>query len=216
MSENVEDMLLQAFGQCCGVYLRYDCFAQWWTEKRSDMNLLIDQNYLQSSMKSIGSCKEMESLLLMPNVLLLKFPEVTIQSFWLKKHTVSVNDIWFHFITAIYICIQSIYLLSSSYHGHRYKYDWCIVNEVAYGVYSFPQISEGAECIFIPKKLFQAEAPTVSKQIALETAESSYPTKNMIRDSDFIQQAWTSYKIKLIEQHLDRCAKPVKPSISGR
>ncbi|XP_061440617.1 cyclic nucleotide-binding domain-containing protein 2-like isoform X5 [Rhineura floridana] len=74
-------------------------------------------------------------------------------------------------------------------------------------------ISEGAECVFIPKRLFLLEAPPKSKRIALEMA-SSYPQKNMIQESYIIQQLWSIYKSKLIGQHLESCARLASPSTS--
>ncbi|XP_039218820.1 cyclic nucleotide-binding domain-containing protein 2-like [Crotalus tigris] len=62
-------------------------------------------------------------------------------------------------------------------------------------------ISEGAECIFIPKRLFLEEATAKSRQMALQMF-SSYPTESMIQQSYNIQQTWNRYKSKLIKQHL--------------
>ncbi|XP_066488809.1 uncharacterized protein [Tiliqua scincoides] len=75
-------------------------------------------------------------------------------------------------------------------------------------------ISEGAECIFIPQKLFLVDAPAKSRRIALEMV-SSFPTENMIRESYIIQQAWTTYKTTLIRQHHERHVRPVSASISS-
>ncbi|KAK9399132.1 cGMP-dependent protein kinase isozyme 1-like [Crotalus adamanteus] len=67
-------------------------------------------------------------------------------------------------------------------------------------------ISEGAECIFIPKRLFLEEATAKSRQMALQMF-SSYPTESMIQQSYNIQQTWNRYKSKLIKQHLKWHAK---------
>ncbi|KAM6440233.1 cGMP-dependent protein kinase-like isoform 2-T2 [Liasis olivaceus] len=70
-------------------------------------------------------------------------------------------------------------------------------------------ISEGAECIFIPKRLFLEEATAKSRQTALQML-SSYPTESMIQESYIIQQAWSRCKTKLIGQHLKWHAKHQK------
>ncbi|KAJ6668556.1 hypothetical protein lerEdw1_012038 [Lerista edwardsae] len=75
-------------------------------------------------------------------------------------------------------------------------------------------ISEGAECIFIPKKLFLENAPAKSRQIASEMV-SSFPTENMIEESYIIQQVWTTYKTTLVRQHLEKHASPVSSTISS-
>ncbi|XP_053109223.1 cyclic nucleotide-binding domain-containing protein 2-like isoform X2 [Hemicordylus capensis] len=73
-------------------------------------------------------------------------------------------------------------------------------------------ISEGAECIFIPKNVFLKEASAKSRRIALEIV-SSYPTEQMIQDSYIIQQTWSTYKTRLIQQQLERRARSVSASI---
>ncbi|XP_070613345.1 cyclic nucleotide-binding domain-containing protein 2-like [Erythrolamprus reginae] len=62
-------------------------------------------------------------------------------------------------------------------------------------------ISEGAECIFIPKRLFLEKATAKSTQIALQLF-SSYPTESMIQESYNLQEIWNRYKRKLIKKHL--------------
>ncbi|XP_075045466.1 uncharacterized protein LOC142104592 [Mixophyes fleayi] len=63
-------------------------------------------------------------------------------------------------------------------------------------------ISEGAECIFIPTKLFLSEAPIKSKQIAQELV-NTFPTETKIRESYATLQRWTAYKDRLIEKQLN-------------
>lgn len=82
----------------------------------------------------------------------------------------------------------------------------CLEKEIVIIIFLFPQISEGAECIFIPKRLFMEEATAKSRQMALQIF-SSYPTESMIQQSYNIQQTWNRYKSKLIEQHLKRHAE---------
>ncbi|XP_053311128.1 uncharacterized protein LOC128473099 [Spea bombifrons] len=67
----------------------------------------------------------------------------------------------------------------------------------------FSLISEGAECIFIPKKLFLEEAPAKSRRDAQELV-SSFPTEAMIREYYARHQAWSVYKDKVIGQQLIR------------
>nr|XP_033800848.1 uncharacterized protein LOC117360706 isoform X2 [Geotrypetes seraphini] len=61
----------------------------------------------------------------------------------------------------------------------------------------FSLVSEGAECIFIPRKLFLEEAPAKSRRIAQELV-NTYPTEKMIREKYERQQAWNTYKAMLI------------------
>ncbi|XP_063316049.1 uncharacterized protein LOC134615461 [Pelobates fuscus] len=70
----------------------------------------------------------------------------------------------------------------------------------------FSLISEGAECIFIPKKLFHAEAPTKSRHVAQELI-NSFPTENKIRSYYASHRTWTAYKNKIIGQQLTRTVK---------
>ncbi|XP_048364770.1 cyclic nucleotide-binding domain-containing protein 2-like isoform X2 [Sphaerodactylus townsendi] len=74
-------------------------------------------------------------------------------------------------------------------------------------------ISEGADCIFIPKKLFLEEAPSKSRQVALEMA-SSYPAESVIHESYIVQQEWSTYKTKLIGQYLERCHRKAPATIN--
>ncbi|XP_060134239.1 cGMP-dependent protein kinase, isozyme 1-like [Zootoca vivipara] len=75
-------------------------------------------------------------------------------------------------------------------------------------------ISEGAECILIPKRLFLEEAPLKSRQIALEMANSC-PTKSTIQESYIIHQLWSTYKLQLVKQHLERRGRLPSANISG-
>uniref|UniRef100_UPI00398F1AA8 cyclic nucleotide-binding domain-containing protein 2-like n=1 Tax=Pristiophorus japonicus TaxID=55135 RepID=UPI00398F1AA8 len=67
-------------------------------------------------------------------------------------------------------------------------------------------VSDGAECIFIPKKLFLGEAPAKSRQAALELV-NTYPTELIIRQNFARQQEWSLYKARLIRQLLGDRAK---------
>ncbi|XP_058853724.1 cyclic nucleotide-binding domain-containing protein 2-like isoform X2 [Acipenser ruthenus] len=64
-------------------------------------------------------------------------------------------------------------------------------------------ISEGTECIFIPKGLFLKEAPSESVQAALELV-NTYPTESIIRENYVRYQAWSAYKDKLVRQRCKR------------
>ncbi|KAM3940190.1 uncharacterized protein RB166_000201 [Leptodactylus fuscus] len=61
----------------------------------------------------------------------------------------------------------------------------------------FSLISEGADCIFIPTKLFQAEAPAKSRQIAQELV-NNFPRETKIRECYASLQTWRAYKEKCI------------------
>ncbi|KAE8629601.1 hypothetical protein XENTR_v10000541 [Xenopus tropicalis] len=67
-------------------------------------------------------------------------------------------------------------------------------------------ISEGAECILIPTKLFLLEAPAKSKQIAQELV-NTFPTEKTIRENYERHKMWTAYKDKIIGQQLTRGQK---------
>ncbi|XP_029443258.1 cyclic nucleotide-binding domain-containing protein 2-like [Rhinatrema bivittatum] len=71
----------------------------------------------------------------------------------------------------------------------------------------FSLISEGAECIFIPRKLFLEEASAKSRHVAQELV-STYPTEKMIRENYMQQHAWSTYKARLIGQQLGRNTRP--------
>ncbi|KAG8591931.1 hypothetical protein GDO81_000353 [Engystomops pustulosus] len=68
-------------------------------------------------------------------------------------------------------------------------------------------ISEGADCIFIPTKLFLDEAPVKSKQIAQELVDG-FPNEAKIRESYASLQMWRAYKEKCI-------GKSVGESLNG-
>ncbi|XP_075422416.1 uncharacterized protein LOC142463472 isoform X2 [Ascaphus truei] len=70
----------------------------------------------------------------------------------------------------------------------------------------FSLISEGAECIFIPTKLFLSEAPAKSMQMAQELV-NNYPTENMIRENYARHKSWSAFKAKLCGQQLTRLLK---------
>ncbi|CAN2388609.1 hypothetical protein PRIEUP_LOCUS16555 [Pristimantis euphronides] len=59
----------------------------------------------------------------------------------------------------------------------------------------FSLVSEGADCIFIPTKLFLAEAPAKSRQIAQELV-NSFPREGKIRECYASLQKWRAYKEK--------------------
>ncbi|XP_048640467.1 cyclic nucleotide-binding domain-containing protein 2-like isoform X1 [Marmota marmota marmota] len=61
-------------------------------------------------------------------------------------------------------------------------------------------ISEGAECIFIPKNLFLAEASTEFRRAVLELV-CPYPTEEAIQEYLTTQQVWNEYKDRLLAQH---------------
>ncbi|XP_042324247.1 cAMP-dependent protein kinase regulatory subunit-like isoform X3 [Sceloporus undulatus] len=82
------------------------------------------------------------------------------------------------------------------------------------GTLQLSLISEGATCIFIPKRLFLEAAPAKSRLIALEML-SRYPTKRTIQESYNMQQAWSTYRTKLIGLHLEKHARPGLASIGG-
>ncbi|XP_066430900.1 cyclic nucleotide-binding domain-containing protein 2-like [Eleutherodactylus coqui] len=63
----------------------------------------------------------------------------------------------------------------------------------------FSLISEGADCIFIPTKLFLAEAPAKSRQIAQELV-NSFPRETKIRECYASLQTWRAYKEKCIRR----------------
>ncbi|XP_072000620.1 uncharacterized protein [Engystomops pustulosus] len=71
----------------------------------------------------------------------------------------------------------------------------------------FSLISEGADCIFIPTKLFLDEAPVKSKQIAQELVDG-FPNEAKIRESYASLQMWRAYKEKCI-------GKSVGESLNG-
>ncbi|XP_040275842.1 uncharacterized protein LOC120991019 [Bufo bufo] len=62
-------------------------------------------------------------------------------------------------------------------------------------------ISEGADCIFIPTKLFLAEAPEKARQIAQELVHS-FPTETKIRECYATLQTWRLYKENIIRKPL--------------
>ncbi|KAM9330410.1 cyclic nucleotide-binding domain-containing protein 2-like [Gastrophryne carolinensis] len=65
----------------------------------------------------------------------------------------------------------------------------------------FSLVSEGADCIFLPAKLFVAEAPVKSKQVAQELV-SSFPTEMTIRECYATLQTWSAYKKTLLRKPL--------------
>ncbi|XP_078535077.1 uncharacterized protein LOC144821751 [Lissotriton helveticus] len=77
----------------------------------------------------------------------------------------------------------------------------------------FSLISEGAECVFIPRKLFLASATAPSRRTAQELV-NTYPTESMIRASYSKQQAWVSYKARLVGQQLAGRARPLSAQAS--
>ncbi|XP_069487728.1 cyclic nucleotide-binding domain-containing protein 2-like [Ambystoma mexicanum] len=72
----------------------------------------------------------------------------------------------------------------------------------------FSLISEGAECVFIPRKLFLTEATATSKRVAQQLVNNR-PTESMIRESYMKQQAWISYKARLVGQQLQARTRPI-------
>ncbi|XP_072262326.1 cyclic nucleotide-binding domain-containing protein 2-like [Pyxicephalus adspersus] len=66
----------------------------------------------------------------------------------------------------------------------------------------FSLVSEGAECIFIPVKLFLSEAPDKSWQVAQELV-NSYPSEKKIRECYNTLQNWSAYKEKLLGKQLN-------------
>ncbi|XP_056407639.1 uncharacterized protein LOC130302034 isoform X2 [Hyla sarda] len=66
----------------------------------------------------------------------------------------------------------------------------------------FSLISEGADCIFIPSKLFLVEAPVKSRQIAQELV-NSFPTETKIRECYASLQTWRAYKERIIGKPVD-------------
>ncbi|XP_074083559.1 uncharacterized protein LOC141516299 [Macrotis lagotis] len=70
----------------------------------------------------------------------------------------------------------------------------------------FRLVSEGAECIFIPTKIFLMEAPIVSQQMAIGLV-NIYPTKSTIRQYLFKKQAWNNYKARVVAQQLKRSSR---------
>ncbi|XP_068129024.1 uncharacterized protein [Hyperolius riggenbachi] len=66
----------------------------------------------------------------------------------------------------------------------------------------FSLVSEGAECILIPSKLFMAEAPVKSRQVAQELVDS-FPTELKIRECYTTLQTWSAYKDKLLGRQLN-------------
>ncbi|XP_030048502.1 uncharacterized protein LOC115462644 [Microcaecilia unicolor] len=71
----------------------------------------------------------------------------------------------------------------------------------------FSLVSEGAECIFIPRKIFLEEAPAKSKHIAQELV-NIYPTEKMIGENYERQQVWKNYKAVLVGERPGRNARP--------
>ncbi|XP_072476914.1 uncharacterized protein [Notamacropus eugenii] len=67
----------------------------------------------------------------------------------------------------------------------------------------FRLVSEGAECIFIPTKIFLMEAPIISQQMALGLV-NIYPTTDTIREHLLKKQAWKNYKARVVAQQLKR------------
>lgn len=67
-------------------------------------------------------------------------------------------------------------------------------------------ISGGAECIFIPRTVFLAEAGTETRRAALESL-CAYPSVEAIRKHVVKQQAWEAYKARLLEPYLKRGSK---------
>ncbi|XP_047422755.1 cyclic nucleotide-binding domain-containing protein 2-like isoform X2 [Sciurus carolinensis] len=63
-------------------------------------------------------------------------------------------------------------------------------------------ISQGAECIFISKNLFLAEASAENRRAALELV-STYPTEEAIQEHLAKEQVWNEYKARLLVQHLN-------------
>ncbi|XP_027999622.2 cyclic nucleotide-binding domain-containing protein 2-like [Eptesicus fuscus] len=62
-------------------------------------------------------------------------------------------------------------------------------------------VSEGVECIFIPKSLFLAEASPEFRRTAVGLV-CAYPTEEDIREYLVERQAWNEYKARLLAQQL--------------
>ncbi|XP_048395311.1 uncharacterized protein LOC125456295 isoform X5 [Stegostoma tigrinum] len=60
-------------------------------------------------------------------------------------------------------------------------------------------VSDGAECVFIPKRLFLDEAPYISRHAAMELV-NTYPTEQIVRQNFARQQEWILYKTRLVKQ----------------
>nr|XP_051676227.1 cyclic nucleotide-binding domain-containing protein 2 isoform X2 [Oryctolagus cuniculus] len=67
-------------------------------------------------------------------------------------------------------------------------------------------ISGGAECIFIPRTVFLAEAGTETRRTALASV-CAYPSVEAIRKHVVEHQAWEAYKARLLEPYLKRGSK---------
>lgn len=74
-------------------------------------------------------------------------------------------------------------------------------------------VSGGAECIFIPKKLFLGEATERSRQVALELVDT-YPNEQVIRENFTREQEWSLYKARLIRDVLSSHAKQTFGSVN--
>ncbi|XP_055487004.1 uncharacterized protein LOC129694327 isoform X2 [Leucoraja erinacea] len=74
-------------------------------------------------------------------------------------------------------------------------------------------VSGGAECIFIPKKLFLGEATERSRQVALELVDT-YPNEQVIRENFTREQEWSLYKARLIRDVLSSRAKQTSGSVN--
>ncbi|XP_016062866.1 PREDICTED: cyclic nucleotide-binding domain-containing protein 2-like isoform X2 [Miniopterus natalensis] len=68
-------------------------------------------------------------------------------------------------------------------------------------------ISQGAECIFIPKNLFLAEASPESRSAALELV-CAHPAEEAVREYLARQQVWHEYKARLLAQQLKTGSRP--------
>ncbi|XP_062054925.1 cyclic nucleotide-binding domain-containing protein 2-like [Lepus europaeus] len=66
--------------------------------------------------------------------------------------------------------------------------------------------SGGAECIFIPRTVFLAEASTETRRTALASV-CAYPSVEAVRKHVVEQQAWEAYKARLLEPYLKRGSK---------
>ncbi|XP_007496491.1 uncharacterized protein LOC103097375 isoform X2 [Monodelphis domestica] len=71
---------------------------------------------------------------------------------------------------------------------------------------NFSLVSEGAECIFIPTKIFLMEAPIRSQQMALGLV-NIYPTQDAIMEHLIKKQAWDNYKARVVNQQLKRITR---------
>ncbi|KAM5191473.1 cyclic nucleotide-binding domain-containing protein 2-like [Mantella aurantiaca] len=69
---------------------------------------------------------------------------------------------------------------------------------------NFSLVSEGAECILIPSKLFLSEAPGKSLQVAQELV-NGYPSEKKIRECYITLQNWSAYKEKLLGKQQFKC-----------